>query len=174
MFSKREKLKLNSIDEEAFACRKAFQGVKIGALVLHCHHTDPAETLIEDAEYRIQHILEYKPEHERALRLRLFRPVSENQLKADAKWKETYLKRKEAAARWQEAYITWSEWSEAREKWLANGDGITGKAEWQEQNANFENRLANLMELDAKLENLAHEKLCVAGCPWNGRTIFPK
>ena len=88
-------LKLGSIAAEAAACRKAFAKVKPGAFVLHCHHEILGETLTEPAENRIAYILSSKPEHEQALRLRLFRPVSASHAYAD---------RQKAAADEQKAY----------------------------------------------------------------------
>ena len=71
-----KKLRLGSIADEAAACRKAFSRIKIGAWVVHCHHEQLFEKLTEPAENRIAYILSSKPEHEQALRLRLFRPIS--------------------------------------------------------------------------------------------------
>ena len=102
-----KKLQLGSIEDEAKACREAFKGIKIGAFVLHCHHEILGESLLEDAENRIRYILTQKPEHERALRLRLFRPVPDSQLK----------KHKKAYADWQKAYADWlkadADWQKA-------------------------------------------------------------
>jgi hypothetical protein len=137
-------LKLNSIAEEAAACRKVFKGFKIGGFVLHCHHQMVGETLNEDAENRIAYILSSKPEHERALRLHLFRPVLEKKLKADAEWQKADAEWQKADAEWQKAYAEWQK----------------AYAEWQ--------------KVDARLGELIHAKFCVAGCPWDGHTIFPK
>ena len=71
------KITLLSIAEEAIACREAFRGVSDTAVVWLCHHEKLFEQLTEPAENRIAHILSDKPEHEQALRLRLFRPVPE-------------------------------------------------------------------------------------------------
>src|SRR5208282_6698648 len=70
-----KKLQLGSIADEAAACRKAFARIKTGAWVVHCHHETLFEKLTESAENRIAYILSSKPEHEQALRLRLFRPI---------------------------------------------------------------------------------------------------
>ena len=74
---KSSKLKLGTIAEEAAACRKAFEGFEVGGLVMHCHHYLIAERLREPAKSRISYILNTKDPQERALRLRLFRPVTE-------------------------------------------------------------------------------------------------
>ena len=68
-------MKLLSIPEEATACRAAWAGVPVGAMAWHCHHEMLAERLYEPADVRISFILTNKPKHERALRLRLFRPA---------------------------------------------------------------------------------------------------
>ena len=89
-------LVLKSIQEEAADCRKAFEGVEVGALVLHCHHEYLAEPLNEPADHRIEYILKHKPEHEQSLRLRLFRPVSQEVINRNADWRKAY-------ADWQKA-----------------------------------------------------------------------
>lgn len=66
---------LGTIEEEARACREAFDGVRLGEWAQHCHHTDGCERLWFEPEIRIQYIIDTKPKNEIALRLRLFRPV---------------------------------------------------------------------------------------------------
>ena len=87
------KLVLNSIAEEATACRAAFKDIPVGALVVHCHHESLFEFLNEPAENRINYILSSKSQCEQALRLHLFRPVNTKLLPK---------KRQEACAKWQE------------------------------------------------------------------------
>ena len=72
--------KLGTIEEEAVECRKAFEGVEVGAPVWCCHHEKLTETLEEPAENRIRYILEEKSTKERAIRLREFRPVMDVEL----------------------------------------------------------------------------------------------
>ena len=110
-----EKFGLRSILDEALACRKAFACVGVGTWVMHCHHEVLFEKLTEPAENRIAYILSEKPEHEQALRLRLFRPIS-----------------KTVGKKLDPLY------------------------------ADYRAKLATL-----------HAKNCIAGCPWNGKTIFP-
>ena len=93
-------LVLKSIEEEAADCRKAFEGVTVGTLVLHCHHEVLSEALSEPAEHRIAYILDHKPKDEQALRLRLFRPVSQDVINRNAD-------RQKAYADWQKAYADW-------------------------------------------------------------------
>ena len=69
-------LHLLSIDAEAAACRAAFAACPDAAHAAHVHHEEPCEALTEPIENRIAYILREKPEHERALRLRLMRPIT--------------------------------------------------------------------------------------------------
>jgi len=108
-----DKLKLGTIKEEAAACRKAFEGFEVGGIVLHCHHESLFERLTEPASNRIDYILAIKPKHEQALRLRLFRPVTEAQLKRHSK---AYAKRKKADAEWEKAYAEWKKADAERKK----------------------------------------------------------
>jgi hypothetical protein len=89
-------MKLKSIEEEAADCRKAFEGFPVDGYTLHCHHEIIGETLTGPAEHRIAFILTQKSENERALRLRLFRPIPKEKLEADAEWRK-------ADAEWRKA-----------------------------------------------------------------------
>src|SRR5208282_782164 len=106
-----KKLKLGTIEEEATACRLAFEGFAVGGIVLHCHHESLFERLTKPAEGRINYILADKPEHERALRLHLFRPIREEVLnewlKADAEWVKAEAGRRKAEAEWVKAGAEW-------------------------------------------------------------------
>jgi molecular chaperone GrpE (heat shock protein) len=68
---------LGTIKQEEKKCRRAFQGIKKGHQVWLCHHDKLLETLTESPETRIDYILKEKPEHEQAIRLHEFRPVTE-------------------------------------------------------------------------------------------------
>ena len=68
-------MKLLSIPKEAAACRAAFAAQPEATVALHLHHEVFAEPIIEPIEHRITYILILKPKHERALRLRLMRPL---------------------------------------------------------------------------------------------------
>ena len=155
------KFKLNSVPEEAAACRKAFEGFKVGGFVLHCHHAILGETLTEDAENRITYILSSKSEHERALRLHLFRPVPEKLLK---KFKKAYADRQKAYADRQKADADWQKASADRQK---------AYADWQKADADWQKAYADWQKAYADLVKLVHNKLC-KNCPWDGKTIFPK
>lgn len=102
-------INLKSIDEEAADCRAAWAAVPGAVAGLHIHHEVVAEELNEPIENRIDYILTQKPKHERALRLRLMRPIS--------------------APAW---------------------------AEYE------------------RVTKDTHDTICVEGCPFDGRTIFPE
>ena len=88
---------LKSIEEEAEDCRARCAGMKIGDLILHCHHEVLCEALTEPVENRIDYILESKSDNP-ALRLRLMGPpivdaavLADAELsKADAEWSKAY------------------------------------------------------------------------------------
>jgi len=115
----------------------------------HIHH----DVLCEwsgDIDERIRYIKDQKPENERALRLRLMKPVK-GKLPArfvkawearDKAW-EAYEKAGEACDKaWEAWEKAWEAWEKARE--------------------------ARKDELEA-----LHKKEC-RGCPWDGKTLFPK
>ena len=171
----KEKLKLGSIEHEAELCRRAFKGVKTGAFVLHCHHEILAETLTEDAENRIAYILSSKSRREMALRLHLFRPVSEvrlkkfkkvyaDQEKAEAVWRKAEAERKKAYAVWRKAE---AEWKKAYVDWQkAEAERKRTYAVWRKAYGDWEKAYYDLAIL-------VHEKCCQPECPWDGKTIFP-
>jgi len=146
---------LQSIPEEAALCRAAFAGVKVGAMVWHCHHERVIEPLTETAETRIAYILSVKPIEEQALRLHLFRPTHNAAVKAaeathnaavEAAW-ATYAAAVEAA---------WATHNAAVEAaWATHNAAV--KAAWATHNAAVK---------------AAHQAEC-PDCPWDGRTIFP-
>jgi hypothetical protein len=72
---RRYQMTLGTIEQEAADCRKAFEGIEVGAPVWCCHHSKLAEALEEPAENRISYILSAKDVRERALRLKEFRPI---------------------------------------------------------------------------------------------------
>jgi hypothetical protein len=159
---KLEGLKLKSIKEEAADCRKAFKGFAVGGLVLHLHHEMVCETLIQPIEDRIAYILTRKPKDERALRLRLCRPVPAEELKASAEFRaqqKASAKREKADAELRKAE--------------ADADLQKVNAEWKKLDAEWKKANAELRKASRALREIAHQKFCIAGCPWNGKTIFP-
>ena len=162
------KLKLNSIKKEAAACRKAFGKFPIGGFTLHCHHEQSGETLNDLVEKRITYILSFKQEHEQALRLRLFRPISNTKLKH---FKQADDARKQAYVALHKVYYNWGIELVAKKK--VNPD-------WKQTDAdllqvfNAWNQASAVLQLkDIALGELVHKKFCIKDCPWNGKTIFP-
>ena len=147
--------KLKSIEEEAEDCRAAWKGFKVGTFALHCHHEILAEPLREDAENRIAYILSAKPRIEQALRLRLFRPVSEKVL---AEWKKAYAAYAATAAADAAA-------DAAAADYAADAEREKADAEWKKAYAEWRNAAA-------ELATQVHAKLCDKNCPWDGKSIF--
>ena len=88
---------LKSVKEEAADCRVRCAGMKVGDLILHCHHEILCETLTESVENRIDYILRSKQDNV-ALRLRLMGPpIEDAAVLADAEWSK-------ARAEWSKAY----------------------------------------------------------------------
>jgi hypothetical protein len=120
------KLRLKSVEEEAADCRAAFQGVPVGALALHVHHGVLVEPLIEPAENRIRYILEAKPQDEKALRLRLFRPIPPEYITPELVRARAELAR--AREEWVKAVV---DLARAREEWVkAGAEWAKAEAEW--------------------------------------------
>ncbi|MGA7856199.1 MAG: hypothetical protein WCA15_22970 [Candidatus Acidiferrales bacterium] len=173
---------LKSIEEEADDCRAAWKGFKVGTFALHCHHETLAERLTEDAENRVAYILSSKPRFEQALRLRLFRPVSE---KAYAERDKAFAERDKAFAEWEKAEVEWekadAEWEKAFAE-LEKADAELEKADAELEKAYAERDKAYVKwdkadaewdKANANLAILVHTAVC-KDCPWDGKTIFPK
>ena len=156
-------MQLKSIEEEAADCRKAFEGVPVGALTLHCHHGELGERLIEPAENRIAYILSDKPKTEQALRLRLFRPVPQALVEAYADWQKADADLHKADADWQKAYADWQK---------AYADLHKAYADWYKADADWRKADADWHKAYAEFFDRTHAPLC-PDCPWNGSTIFP-
>ncbi len=174
---------MNTIAQEAEACRKAFEGVQVGALVQHCHHAQWLEILTEPAENRIAFILNNKAVSEQAERLRRFRPFDPD--KADADWKKMYADREKAYADWKKADAEWAkayaDWKKAYADWekadaaypdrkkvdAADADRDKAYADWRKADADWK-------KADAVPALLAvHAKVC--GCAWDAtHNIFGK
>ncbi len=80
---------LRSSAEEAAACRAAWEGSTV-KYAWHLHHEQLIEELTQPASARIAYILSQKPKKEQALRLRLFRPASQEAFKAMAPARAAY------------------------------------------------------------------------------------
>lgn len=103
---------LKSIDEEAADCRTAWAAAPGATAAVHLHHDVAADALLDPIEFRIAYILTKKPEHERALRLRLMRPLT-------------------APARAEYGRVTaqaWAEYERVRAQALAEYERVTAPA----------------------------------------------
>jgi len=111
----------------------------------HIHHDVLCEWS-DDIDERIRYIKTYKPENERALRLRLMKPVKG---KLPVRFVEAYVK----------AWVAYEKAGALGKAWVAyyKAQEALGKA-WE----------ACKDELEA-----LHKKEC-RGCPWDGKTLFPK
>lgn len=147
-------MKLGTIEEEAAACRAEFVGVKVGTYVEFYHHDMMIERLIEPPQNRIKYIETEKPEHERALRLRMFRPGHPK-----SEWSEllqqAYSKCQEAALAWEFAYT----------RAMACHTMAYDRA-WRRQYGEWR-KAADVLQ-QAYLVQFPHKD-----CPWNGKSIFP-
>lgn len=150
-------IQLKSIEEEIADCRKAFEGVAVGTWVRHCHHREPFEKLAEPAENRIVYIRNHKPLEEQALRFRCFRPMSkEDGDSLGAKCAPLY-----------------ADYQAKRALLYAELDADY-QAKLAPLYADYRAKCAPLdADYEAKLSAL-HREYCTAGCPWDGRTLFPK
>ncbi len=162
-------MKLGTIKQEEAKCRKAFSGVKTGALVQLCHHDTLVEFLTEPPENRIDYILNEKPNKERALRLRLFRPWKW-ELPAD--WKKTDADCQKAYEDWQKAYAdcqkTYADRKKAYEDWQkAYADWKKTDADCQKTDADWQKAYADLKSY-FETEHRKH----YPDSPWNGKSIF--
>ncbi len=178
-------MKLGTIEEEARACREAFKGVKVGALVWHCHHGELLEALTEAPENRIAYIIRMKSPAEIPLRLHLFRPVRHVfRSHAYAEWQKAHAEWWKAEAKWEKADAAWdkasaelqnasaeqqkahAEWQKARAEWER------AYVEWKKADAKWEKACAKWERADAAEIEAAHLAEC-PDCPWDGYTIFP-
>ena len=113
------KLILKSLAEEEADCRLRCSGMKIGDLILHCHHEILCETLTEPVERRIDYILKSKDDNP-ALRLRLMGPpIEDATVLSDAELSKARAELSKARAEWSKARAEWSkadaEWRKAYE-----------------------------------------------------------
>ena len=107
-----KKYPIGTVEEELVKCQAAWKAEPNAKIAWCCHHAIHIEPLCEPAENRVKYILAEKPEAERAIRLRNFRPFRLKKLpqalrkayadreKVDADWEKAY-------ADWQKAYDDW-------------------------------------------------------------------
>ena len=95
---------------------------KDAGLSIHCHH----DLLIEyctSYDERVDYIKKNKPIHEREIRLRVFKLLSDEAIaalpkglvRANADWEKAYADRQKADADWQKADADWPQ--QARDAW---------------------------------------------------------
>ena len=151
-------MKLLSIPKEAAACRAAFAAQPGATAALHVHHEILAERLIEPIERRIAYILAAKPEAERALRLRLMRPLPP----ADAAY----------AAVSDAAYAVAVVAAVVARDAAAAATYAVGIAAARDARDAYDAAIAALAVI---VDTWAqHDTRCVPDCPWDGKTIFPE
>ena len=179
---------LLTIEVEAAECRKAFEGVEVGAVVKNCHHDRLLEVLTEPAEARITYILTSKVEGERARRLREFRPwpypLSAELSKARAEWIKADAEYSKAYAEWRNAS---AELSKARAEWrnasaeYRNADAELSKAyaeyskadaEWRNASAELSKAYAEYSKADADPAIIAQLHAAFPDTTWDGKSIF--
>jgi len=152
-------LRLKSIRAEEKACRIAWSRSRGAELGAHVHHNAAFEQLSDPYQDRMDYILAFKPERERALRLRLFRPVPSAALTPELR----VIQRKiQALERKITAVVDQPFW-------------ISG--------VKFEDLCDRLRTIRSEMSASAlslpvreyHDRFCALGarCPWNGRSIFP-
>jgi len=164
----------------------------------HIHHEILCEPLREPIEERIAYIKKDKPSNERALRLRLLKPVH-GQLpsvyakacaayhEARAAWEKAWVPYheawpalQEAAAARHESWPTWEKaaWVAHQKRWTAHHEA---KAAWDEAGAAYDEACAALHEARAAWLNAwaackpeieaLHRTEC-PDCTWDGTTIL--
>ncbi len=176
-------MKLQSIEKEAAACRKAFKGYK-GRTAIHVHHAVLAEELTEPAENRIAYILSDKPEREQALRLRLFRPapwldaaLAEYGRVQGAALAEYGRVKGPALAEYERVKgPAWAEYGRVKGAAWAEYKRVEGPA-WAEYGlvqgaawAEYERVKGPALAEYKRVEGVEHAKHCK--CGWNGKDIF--
>ena len=111
-------IKIKSINEELKACKKAFTSNPEAEFAWTCHHAVLVEHLTEPYQNRIEYIMTEKPESERAVRLRNFRPV---RIKLPARLIKAGVELDKARAEyvraWAEYCKAWAEYDKAEAEW---------------------------------------------------------
>ena len=119
---------IKSIEEELADCRQAFAEHPDAKTVWCCHHEVLVEELTDPFEARISYILSDKPEEERAVRFRNFRPV-----KNEATIARPYKDYKTAVAKAMEGYNAaiakpWEDYQTANAKAMEGYNAAIEKA----------------------------------------------
>lgn len=143
----------------------------------HAHHEVLCE-YVWDVDERWNYIVANKPEEEIGTRLRWFRPVAGEiparlaraRVECDRAWSEYNKARAEYDKEGSERYRAWSEYDKAR--------SACDKA-WDECSMALTECSMALTEYDKALAEALPEMEALhaiecPGCPWDGRTLFPK
>src|SRR3990167_7995207 len=121
---------------------------KDAGLSIHCHH----DLLIEyctSYDERVDYIKKNKPIHEREIRLRVFKLLSDEAIaalpkglvRANADWEKADADRQKAYADWQKAAADWQKADADRQK--AGADWQKSDADWQKADADRQKAYAD-------------------------------
>ncbi|MCP4898866.1 MAG: hypothetical protein GY906_17990 [bacterium] len=129
----------------------------------HIHHKTLLEWNTEPIKNRREYIKEYKPKHERALRLRLLKPVKGKLPAAVVKAGVAHAKAGAAHAKAGAAYVK-AQGAHAK-VWGAYDSA------WYARDKARDTYVKAFHDHKEEIETL-HAKEC-HNCPWDGETIFP-
>ena len=163
-------MKLLSIPKEAAACRAAFAAQPGATAALHVHHEIFAEPIIEPIEHRIAFILTVKPKHERALRLRLMRPLPpayDDAVIVDAAAAATDAYDAAAEAAYAARVAAFAAAYDAEDAAYAAARAAADAARDDAYEAVIGDAQAVIVAAQKQ-----HDARCVPDCPWNSKTIF--
>ena len=147
---------------------------------LHCHH----DTLLEychNYQERVDYILQNKPKHEQAIRLKVFKLLPKEAVKelpkqlvvAGPKWYKARAELNKARAKWDkvgaELNKARAEWDKVGAEWnKAGAEYYKARAEWYKAWAEL-NKVG--AEWDKEAQEAFHKKWC--GCAeWNGEEVI--
>ena len=151
------KTPIKSIKEELKACKKAFTSNPKAEFAWTCHHSVLVELLTEPYQNRIEYIMTEKPESERAVRLRNFRPV---RIKLPAKLIKAGAEYDKAEAEW---YKAWPEYNKAWDEYCkARAEYNKTRAEYGKAKAEYFNEGKDTKDHDFDWPDNT----------WNGSNIF--
>ena len=139
---------IKSIEEELKDCEQAFKDCPKAKFAWTCHHAILIEFLIEPYQNRIKYIMTGKPESERAVRLRNFRPVRvelpAKLTKAGAEKDNARAEKDKALAEYDKARAEYDKARAEKDKALAEWDKAW--AEWDKARAEYFNEGAKVVK----------------------------
>ena len=170
---------LKPVEEEARDCRARCAGMKVGDLILHCHHEVLCEILTKPVEDRISFIISSKSDNV-PLRLRLMGPpIIDDQVKDDPRWYKANVELEKAYAEWRKANTeldkAYAEWRKANTEWRkANTEYNKAYAEQHKANAELDKAYAEWRKANTEWRKTyePHYHRLYPDSPWNGETIF--